>query len=332
MSYYRTQADAAIDNCGTDTGFYMVGQAGQAELFDNISQTAVKSRATFPGFSHAKITVQLVAGDSAGAYEPGTDQITITEARSVGSEGLFEAAHEYGHALNQTAMGGIVFRGVSPCESHNLQGISDYLCAYIEGIADYHAVAVWGSQLPATVFNLIDQGGYTMFESTLHQPVAAQIEAGVAATLLHIGDGTANRTLAPPFRVPRAYSDGAALGHAQIASAIRDCSVVLSDLSTHRADGIDYLVFCLERDVKQLAPIKKCTPFGACTTYPGAFVPTVDPVAVNAFSGLRSIQVPGGHTGNPLPAVSWTWGSVPTRLGYDLAVRNVWVCNLFYCS
>ena len=130
MTYFRAQADAAIDRCGTDTGIYTVAKPGQAELFDDITRTAVKSRATFTGFSlpPAPITVQWVTGpDESSAYDPGSNQIIIHETRSVGFVGLFEAAHEYGHALHHMAMGGIPLQNLTGCDVHNIAGITGYL-------------------------------------------------------------------------------------------------------------------------------------------------------------------------------------------------------------
>jgi hypothetical protein len=337
LSYYRPQADAAIDKCGTDTGTYIAGKPAQAELFDNITRSAIKSRATFSGFSRGQIKVHWKSGtvDSASAYSPTDDVIEIYEVRSVGEVGLFEAAHEYGHALHQVAMGGIIISAgnASGCQAHNLGGITNYQCAFVEGFADYHAVALWGVQVGAALFNVIDQGRYVGYPTnTGGRLVGPQTEGAVAATLLHVGDGTGTRSVTNAVYGTKSYSDGVSLGHGQVASAIRDCRITRSDYTTVQADGIDYLAYCLEKAVKMVSGGTSCNYWKICTPLPAYFMAVVDPGARDiAFAGLRSFLLAGRMVG-PAPATSWAWGAVPTRSGYDTAMRTVWLCNLFFCA
>lgn len=329
LSYYRPQADAAIDKCGTDTGTYMAGKPAQAELFDNITRSAINSRAIFSGFSRGKIQVHWISGlgdSTASDYTPSTDVIHIHEFRSVGELGLFEAAHEYGHALHQFALGGIIISEASAnqCQAHGMGAITNYQCAFVEGFAHYHAVALWGRQIGAARFNWIDQGQFAGFPSRFGpgSRTGPQTEGAVASTLLHVGDGTGSRFVSSKPFGTKSYDDKVSLGHSQVASAIRDCRITRNDGSRVQADGIDYLAYCLEKAVKLYVPPPSCNKV-ICTQPPAFPMPVIDPVAHDTFfSGLRAFPAASG----------WAWGAVPVRSGYDRDMRTVWACNLFFCE
>jgi len=331
LSYYRAEANAAIDKCGTDTGPYRAGKPHQAELLDNITRTALKSRATFPGFSRPKIQVQLFSGttDAASGYDPVGDTIIIYEPRSIGEVGLFEAGHEYGHALHQVAMGPIFISGTE-CQTHDFGSLTTYRCAFVEGFAHYHSIAVWGTQVGAARYNGFDRGEFVGLPSGLgSSQVGPQTEGAVASTMLHFGDGTGTRYVTSRIMGTKSYPDGVSAGHGQIAAAIRDCRIILSDGSSQRVDGVDYLAYCFEKAVKLVGGGTSCNKWGVCTPLPAYPMPVVDPIARdNFFGGLRG-SVP--RLAVPY-ATGWSWGTPPVRTGYDTAVRTVWACNLFWCQ
>lgn len=205
LGYWPDDANAAVDRCGMDTGIYRVGNVSQAEVFDNMSRTVTRSRQQF-GVSRGKIGVNFFIGpqDSTLAnYDPKTDSITIHEGLSSGSYGLFVAAHEYGHAVHEKSLGGIIItlaNAYDPtCARHSYTLVTNYQCAYREGIADYQAVAVWDTALGPTLwpeFNNGDFAGDTVGAS--YPPAGASTEGAIASTLLHMGDGTGTRTAYNP--------------------------------------------------------------------------------------------------------------------------------------
>jgi hypothetical protein len=130
--------------------------------------------------------------------------------------------------------------------------------------------------------------------------------------------------------------------------------VTLSDNTLVRADGIDYLMYCLEKPasynsacvygvagspttaaassaVTSPAATSTTSPENTgppgCEPIPGFYSPNITQDERDKFAGLRPGQA---------PAVQWQlgqWGAgVPQRNGYDQNVRTVWMCNLFYCS
>ncbi len=336
LAYYRAKADAAIDNCGIDTGDYLAGKPAQAELFDNMTRTAVQSRAAFPGFSRDKIMVYWISGvgdSTASDYTPSQDAIHIHELRSVGEVGIFEAGHEYGHALHQVAIGGVIIFGAE-CQDHDIALPSTYRCAFVEGFADYHAIAVWGTNVGIAAYNKFDQGAYVGYPTSAAagRLFGPKTEGAVASMLLHVSDGPGSRVVSHPLFGSRSYSDNVSLGNAQVASAIRDCRIRLSDGSSSPVDGIDYLSYCLEKAVQLVGGGQSCNLWKVCVTLPAVPMPVVDLVARDKFfGGLRSLA-DAGIGGARLPATSWSWGTPPVRTGYDTAVRTVWTCNLFFCS
>lgn len=356
LGYWPDDANAAVDRCGTNTGNYFVGNISQAEVFDNTSQTVTRSRQQF-AVSRGKIGVSFFIGPqdfTLANYNPKTDSITVYEGYSTGSYGLFVAAHEYGHAVHEKALGRIIITDAnardSTCANHSYTLVTNYQCAYREGIADYQAVAVWGATLGDTLYTEFNNGvfaGLPVGQSS--PPVGPSTEGAIASMLLHMGDGTGSRVAYNSRYGYAYYSDNVAFGHAQIASAVRDCSVILSTRYLVRADGIDYLSYCLEKPVTyfpgpcvyatksatattsptttSLTTSPTVSPQNYCQPAPGSPYPEITQDERDKFAGLRSSSDP--------PAVEWQWGQpgdVPQREGFDQNVRTVWMCNLFYCS
>ena len=148
--------------------------------------------------------------------------------------------------------------------------------------------------------------------------------------------------------------DGARIWYANYGSG---SPVILLHGGLVRADGIDYLIYCLEKpasyqgacvyDVtgspktalaasQATAPAAKSATSAAspantgppsCQPVPGFYSPNITQDERDKFAGLRGAF--------PTPAVQWQlgqWGAgVPQRNGYDQNVRTVWMCNLFFC-
>ncbi|MEO7216737.1 MAG: hypothetical protein ABI026_00945 [Gemmatimonadaceae bacterium] len=362
LGYWPDDANAAVDRCGTYTGNYAVGAPSQAEAFDNTSQTATKSRQLF-AVTRDPIGVNFVDGPNdltLANYSTITDSITIHEGYATGSYGLFVAAHEYGHAVHEKKLGHIIITPANAsdptCTNHSYTLVTNYQCAYREGIVDYQAVAVWGATLGDTLYPEFNNGDFAGAPvGTGFTPIGPSTEGAIASTLLHMGDGTGSRTVYRSGYGYLYYNDNVAFTHATIAAAIRDCSVILSNSILVRADGIDYLAYCLEKPASyQSACVYGVT--GSATTTPAsstATTPAATPATSPANTGPPGCQpLPGFYSPTitqderdkfvglrgafPTPAVQWQlgqWGAgVPQRNGYDQNVRTVWMCNLFFCS
>ncbi len=358
LGYWPDQANAAVDMCGTYTGGYWVGAPSQAETFDNLSQTVSRSRQVF-AVSRGAIGVNFVDGPqdtTLANYDPRTDSITIHEGYATGSYGLFVAAHEYGHAVHEKALGRIRITDANAnqysCAHHSYTLVTNYQCALREGVADYQAVALWGATLGDTLYPEFNNGDFAGPPvGTGFTPIGPSTEGAIASTLLHLGDGTGQRTVYRSGPGYQYYSDNVAFTHATVATAIRDCTVTRADNTFIPADGIDYLMYCMEKPASynsaciysvtgspttasaSSAATAPAATSGAspantgppgCQPIPGYYSPNITPDERSKFAGLRGPF-------DPVP-VQWSWGAIPQRNGYDPSVRTVWMCNLFFCS
>lgn len=189
------------------------------------------------------------------------------------------------------------------------------------------AVAVWGATLGDTLYTEFNNGNFAGVPvGQSYPPTGPSTEGAIASMLLHMGDGTGTRLVYNSGYGYVYYSDNAAFGHAQIASAVRDCSVVLRTRSIVRADGIDYLSYCLEKPATILAGpcVYTYASKSYCQQSPSYAYPAITQDERNTFAGLRDAT--------QADAVEWQWGPVPFRDGFDQNARTVWMCNLFLCS
>lgn len=189
------------------------------------------------------------------------------------------------------------------------------------GCADYHAAALWGRAIGATLFDRIDLGMFDVLPPIGDgSQVGPTTEGAVAAVLGDIADGTGNDQAGGVVRT--SFTDAVAWGHSTVATAIRDCQITRTDGSQVKADGIDYLVHCLEKNAIPVSFIE-CGKYG-CKTLPAVLIPYVDTVADNKYFG--------GLENRPLAAPAQWFLGTPSRFGYDRDVRTVWTCNLFLCQ
>jgi hypothetical protein len=114
--------------------------------FENMVRTAPQARALFT-YSRPRMTVQ-VWGQSTSQYN--NDKISINLTDVWGEWGIFTAAHEYGHAYENKALGGI---NGGVCGLHHIDEALNLQCAYWEGFADFFAVATRRSALTSVTIS-----------------------------------------------------------------------------------------------------------------------------------------------------------------------------------
>jgi hypothetical protein len=216
---------------GTDPSVRGVYQssANPAKLFSNFQMIIPGSRALL-GRSRGLVYVDLQTSSGTSFYDPGTDHIAMAPNDIFGAFGAFSAAHEYGHAVHQKALNGIPPSGTCP-SPHYLDGTDNLWCAYTEGFADYHGVAVLPPQLTAPYYQDIEANSfYTPGRD------GSIIEGAVAAFFLDLTD-PANESF-DTIQFPGSY----------VADLVATCQMV-SPGSIRRVDGIDGFVYCLEQTV-----------------------------------------------------------------------------------
>lgn len=220
-----------FNECVSETIEVHSTQDEMAHLFSNFRSVIPLTRSFF-GHTRPVIGVNLSSTAAISRYVTGDDRITI--ARNGGnaavwdSYGRFTAAHEYGHALHETAFGGI--HRFLDCPSTHYFGLYSNLgCAWVEGFASFVAWAVWTPQIddprwaPAA-------GTNPWRNSALPGTVA---EADVASLLYDVVDHESSP------------SDSVAVAGSYLMALIKECRK--SGIFSSRVDGADHLAACLER-------------------------------------------------------------------------------------
>lgn len=205
-----------------------------AHVFANMQRIISTSRSFF-GHSRGRAQVRLVSNETRSSY--GTDDIIYIGAQDgakVWEElGRFSQAHEYGHALQNAALGGIQF-GTCP-KSHLVNGAYDLKCAYFEGFANFHAVVVENVLVANVERNAYYPADPALFPDNYWD--GGVIEGAVAAFLLDITDPLGESGTSEAH-------DRTAYPGTYVADLVRTCRV-----DGNRPDGIDYLVYCMENTV-----------------------------------------------------------------------------------
>lgn len=155
-------------------------------------------------------------------YNPSADLISIGYSDVLGDRGRFAAAHEYGHALHEKALGSD--HGGNCPSPHYFDGESGLRCAFSEGFANYHSAATLGEATGVY---------YDLTETPIPFRDGALAELAVAAFLFDLTD--------PPNEV----HDVVQYPGSYVAGLIRDCDR-RTFLAWSGADGIDVIIYCAE--------------------------------------------------------------------------------------
>jgi hypothetical protein len=146
--------------------------------------------------------------------------------------GVFVAAHEYGHAFHEKALGGN--HGGCGGEDHFFSQESSFPCAYSEGFANYYAAVTRGAETGSF---------YTRIDSPNTFTQGAASEQAVAAFYFDVTD--------PVGSGPEADWDVIQYPGTYISELIQTCEelsgVAPQYLSWNRAMGVDAIIYCMER-------------------------------------------------------------------------------------
>ena len=225
-----TYSPYAGDQCDWDDGNIIVDNSEMARVYTNLNVTISQSRSFF-GYTRNGISVVFFNGTSTDVsyYYWGDDRIHINRTPSAqqvwGPFGVFTAAHEYGHALQQQALGGIPPHS---CPStHQFNVAMDWSCAYTEGWADYHAAATRGSA--GSFFSAIESD-----QALLGNSNGAGVEGSVAAFLFDLSD-PANESPHDVMQYPGHY----------VAEIVKTCKTA-TGFGTQQANTVAGLILCFE--------------------------------------------------------------------------------------
>lgn len=215
--------------CGLEY-FFLETDPPHTRVFLNLTRAADEGRRIF-GASRPPIAVVIDGSPwaTASRYSPGSsggERLSIIAADVWDDYGTFVQAHEYGHAFHQRAWGGIV--GSCP-GTHQLDQPTSLGCAYSEGIADFYSFATLPHTWLARTFS-----GVTATYGTDRSTT----EAYVASFLTRLIDSASD---------PARPWDLAQFPGRYVGETIRTCTT--DGVSPARADGIDRLIYCLERTV-----------------------------------------------------------------------------------
>jgi hypothetical protein len=230
-----------------------------------------------------------------------SDRIQIGASRTWGDDGFFVAAHEYGHAFHNTALGGIgAGSGQCPGSGHFLNSAYNLQCAYTEGFGTFYGSLVMQDSLVGanyeglvespntapTLWTYLSAGSWCDASTSYLSCTAGQTTDGgraeipVAAFLYDLADNsaTANGT-------PGVDDDAVAYGPAWVADVVTSCQVYQAS-AWIRSNGPDHLIYCFEQRLGNYAQ--------------QGYFPTRSPVPTNAsWSG----SLPGGWNADAVKAV-----------------------------
>ena len=268
-----------VDDYGCQAVWFSIEMPSMdSHVFANMKDLVIPASRSFFGRSRGQILVDLDPNVDVSYYQKqgwpsGLEYIKLRHSAVWGSGGLRTQSHEYGHAVHEKALGGNVASGSCP-SPHYVSGYYNLQCAYSEGFANYHAAATMGTAAEwTTTFE-----NYT--SSSWFDPTGngATSEGTVAAFLYDLTD-PANETW-DTVQYPGSY----------IADLIISCQILRNTWG--RANGIDFLIYCLEN--------------------------TVDPTIRDTY-----------FVRPPYPAISQQHtATLPTGWSRD-AIRRLWKKNLF---
>jgi hypothetical protein len=237
---------SVLADCGLELQTTM--GSGSTRSFIDMVRAAEGSRALL-GVSRPHIIVTHDPNESTSYYLQGADRIvvrtTLGSNHVWGQFGIFVAGHEYGHAVHHKALGGIIDSYSCP-SGRRFDARTSFSCAFVEGFATYHAVAVrddlthfsYRSMIAANAYfpGCTQYSGDTCIQRDDYD--GAQIEPAVAAFLYDVSD---------PANDPLEPFDQVAAPGAYIRDIITSCQV--QTIGWTRATGVDHLVYCMENAV-----------------------------------------------------------------------------------
>ena len=224
-----------------------------ARMFTNALISVNTSRTLFP--ARAAITYKMSTKVPDTYYSTSDDHIQIDTLSTWGPYGIFAPAHEYGHALHHTALGGLKDNS-GTCATHMVDGYYNYGCAYKEGFADYHAAVVRGSA--GEFFTWTRDGIYHAGQN------GATNEIGVSSFLYDLTDPAGDEVF-----------DAAQYPTSYVADIYRTCNTHDYFASAWmRAHGIDHMVYCFERTVDPAA-----TAYFRGSSYDGQAEAAIEPAS-----------------------------------------------------
>lgn len=279
-----SRSGTVADECGST--FNLSLPSGSARVFVNIGKAKSAATALF-GVSRPYIGVNI--GSDGSYYTPSSDVITIDTHDIWGAYGIFTAAHEYGHAFHQKALGGN--EGSGHCQVHFLDTESNLQCVFSEGFADFFGASV---RPDLGTFQYRDymenDAGFPGYQSRLNNPPVytpgptsfegSLIESAYAAFLYDLVD------------IRTESQDSIAAPGSYVRELIRTCQVDPGGWPWRRANGPDEITYCAENAIN---------PAGYFTTrgsYPTSYSESA--AEAGGWSGLRV------HA-------NWTWNMYEKR-------------------
>ena len=136
MSFY------IYGNGCTHNNRVMMARSAELHVWENAQYVIARSRDVFPSRPQVAIRVNPLSATSQCHYKGGGDDYIVLretdDAKCIwGARGLWVFAHEYGHALHEKMLGGLVDHQCA--DGHSSYEELDLGCTYNEGWADYHA-------------------------------------------------------------------------------------------------------------------------------------------------------------------------------------------------
>jgi hypothetical protein len=234
VEFATTRAVVANINstsCGKVVQF--VSGMPESYVFVNAAMAAANGKVFF-GRNRPQVQYWLHHESGNADYSWWSDDIEMYINDYLGSRGIFVAAHEYGHAFHEKALGGNY--GGCGGDPHSFELESSFPCAYSEGFGNYYAATTLG---PATGYY------YNQIESPATFAQGGASEQAVAATYFDITDpagGTGPEAAWDGIQYPGSYI-------AQLVQTCEELSTFPSGTGWARARGIDAFVYCMERVV-----------------------------------------------------------------------------------
>lgn len=202
--------------------------ASEARVFSLMSTAIPVSRSAF-GISRGPIKVKVYPYEGGSNYSSWPDDIQMYENAVWKNYGRFAISHEYGHALHEKALGGIIGR----CDGdHALDAPNNHACAFFEGFADLHAVLTDGTKMVYGPWDVEEYSRKAAEQTWATYPGGALTEGKIGAFFYDLADGPS---------APDGISgddDSAVYGAGYVATVIRDCYITWTEDTTFgNADG-----------------------------------------------------------------------------------------------